>query len=742
MGNALKANMVQGGATGLPFLPGNTFSDVTKHNHSKRQIFNKAANGIQVIRDVPQPKPAPPVVPPPPEHNPVTKDDALPAVPAYVALDRMVLRFFGYFKEAVHESRLENFRVRKVTVMYYLEDNTIQVNEPKEENSGIPQGAFIKRHHVPKGAGDFYTVVDLALGTDITFYGRSFRIVDCDAFTAQFFEENQLELGQPEDYPHSPHDLYYTAMKEREVQTRGSSSVKTDDLMHWTEAMLGRPTNLINEDKLAQFLKYDRKVLRFYCLWDDTPSLYGEQRKFVVHYYLADDTVEIVESYKVNSGRDPFPMLLARQKMPVQWDKPGRKEFYSAADMQIGSSINVFGRELLVCDSDDFTSEFMERNFGHETRANVISLEEERPEPPRMEIPPYTGFGSEEDSLGSFYSLVPKAPKANWAKYFENDKKILRFVAQLDTRAPEDRERLFIISYYMADDTITVYEPPARNSGIMGGKWMERCRVKMPGSSQFYTAAQLRVGATIEFRKHLFKLIEADEYTLNFMENKKFPASDVTMIFEKIKDKLSATAASVTQAFRRLDKDASGFLSMDEFREVCKLHNFNLSDQELISLMRKFDKDFDGVVRYDEFCDAVLGEEYGEQVASTGGQMTYGQQDFSRAEDKVAAGNLMEDEHNRRQEKLMQLVNMMRVHLHDKREEVAGIFQRFDGQQDGQIDRQGFAAILQELKTMLPESCVFDDEEVNLMLESFSDPDCPDQTRPMSIAVLDQALFA
>merc|ERR1712188_40763 len=108
-----------------------------------------------------------------------------------------------------------------------------------------------------------------------------------------------------------------------------------------------------------------------------------------------------------------------------------------------------------------------------------------RPEPPSMEIPPYTGFGSEEDSLGSFYSLVPKAPKANWAKYFENDKKILRFVAQLDTRAPEDRERLFIVSYYLADDTIIVYEPPARNSGFMGGKFMERCRAKNPGTDMF-----------------------------------------------------------------------------------------------------------------------------------------------------------------------------------------------------------------------------------------------------------------
>merc|ERR1711959_420509 len=504
MGTHSRAKMVQGGATGLPFLPGNTFSDVTKQNHSKRQIFNKAANGIQVIRDVPQAKPSPPVVPPPPDHSPAKSEDVHPAVPAYVALDRMVLRFFGFFKEAVHESRLENFRVRKITCLYYLEDNTIQVNEPKEENSGIPQGAFIKRHHIPKGRGEFYTVVDLGLGRDVSFYGRTFRIVDCDAFTAQFFEENDLELGQPEEYPYNPFEAVYTVAKLKEIETRGVSSVKTDDLMHWTEAMLGRPTNLINEDKLAQFLKYDRKVLRFYCLWGDTPSLYGEQRKFVLHYYLADDTVEIVESYKVNSGRDPFPLLLGRQKLPVQWDKPGRKEFYSAADLQIGCTINVFGRELLICDADDFTAEFMEGNFGHETKGNVISLEEARPEPPRMEIPPYTGFGSEEDSLGSFYSLVPKPPRQNWAHYFENDKKILRFVAQLDTRAPEDRERLFIVSYYLADDTIIVYEPPARNSGIMGGKWMERCRVKIPDSTdgEMYKAKDMAVGAMLEFRKH------------------------------------------------------------------------------------------------------------------------------------------------------------------------------------------------------------------------------------------------
>jgi len=347
---------------GLPFLPGNSFKE-HRDNHHKRQIFDKQQS-IQVVKDVPIPRHAPSIVPPPPQHK-VPTGLLAPSVPAFVALDRMVLRFFAYYKEAVHESRTENYRVRKVTLLYYLEDNTIQVNEPKEENSGIPQGQFVKRHHIPKGrGGDFYTVIDFRLGGDISFYGRTFRIIDCDAFTAQFFLENGLELGEPGDYPYNPFDAHYTVMKQHETRKRGASSVKTDDLMHWTEAMLGKPTAQINEDKLAQFIKYDRKVLRFYALWDDTQSLYGEVRRFLLHYYLVDDTVEVIEAYKANSGRDPFPKLLNRQQLPLQWDRPGRKEFLTAADIKVGGTIGVFGREVLICDCDDFTRTFMCENFG------------------------------------------------------------------------------------------------------------------------------------------------------------------------------------------------------------------------------------------------------------------------------------------------------------------------------------------------------------------------------------------
>jgi len=41
-------------------------------------------------------------------------------------------------------------------------------------------------------------------------------------------------------------------------------------------------------------------VLRFYALWDDTDSLYGDQLHFKIHYYLVDDTMEVVPVWERN----------------------------------------------------------------------------------------------------------------------------------------------------------------------------------------------------------------------------------------------------------------------------------------------------------------------------------------------------------------------------------------------------------------------------------------------------------
>lgn len=69
-------------------------------------------------------------------------------------------------------------------------------------------------------------------------------------------------------------------------------------------------------DTLKQFLDHDRHVLRFYCFWDDTDQMFGDPRELVLHYFLADDTIEIKEVIPPNSGRDAVPMFLRRSKLP------------------------------------------------------------------------------------------------------------------------------------------------------------------------------------------------------------------------------------------------------------------------------------------------------------------------------------------------------------------------------------------------------------------------------------------
>ena len=36
-------------------------------------------------------------------------------------------------------------------------------------------------------------------------------------------------------------------------------------------------------DKLKQFLQMDRKVLRFYCVWDDRDNMFGEMNPYVCY---------------------------------------------------------------------------------------------------------------------------------------------------------------------------------------------------------------------------------------------------------------------------------------------------------------------------------------------------------------------------------------------------------------------------------------------------------------------------
>lgn len=62
------------------------------------------------------------------------------------AMSLQVLRFWAYSVDKVEYSPVEDYRVRKFEFKYHLEDDSLEINEPQEPNSGLSQGKYLQRH--------------------------------------------------------------------------------------------------------------------------------------------------------------------------------------------------------------------------------------------------------------------------------------------------------------------------------------------------------------------------------------------------------------------------------------------------------------------------------------------------------------------------------------------------------------------------------------------------------------------
>ena len=172
-----------------------------------------------------------------------------------------------------------------------------------------------------------------------------------------------------------------------------------------------------------------------------------------------------------------------------------KEEYYTTQDLVIGNRVSIFGRDCLIYDADEFTMKWYEAAFG--IQMQPIQLKKPRPNLVYQPLPKHNGYGTEEDSLGSIYSLQPKPPKIDMKKMFKQDMHILRFEAKLVSTEPDDESRDFIISFYCGDDTIQVYEVCDKNSGRIGGKFMEKKKHKNPVTGNYYEEKDFLIGRTI-----------------------------------------------------------------------------------------------------------------------------------------------------------------------------------------------------------------------------------------------------
>ncbi|XP_074032977.1 EF-hand domain containing 1.2 [Leptinotarsa decemlineata] len=600
----------------LPFLPGYTFNpNIGRTKFNMDPKFDFIGKGNMALVDKVKPNMFGPLSDKYPSIYP--RGESI-EIPGWIAFDKQILCFDGFFQETLQELRGSPFQIRKVKIYFFLEDGTIQVVEPRVENSGVAQGTLISRQRIrfpPPMDDNFYDFTDFNIGREVELYGRVFKITNCDKFTRTFMNRCGIAIG---DAIVAPPDPYM------EIRS------------HQMDAMQPKKPNR-TADTLGKFLQNDKKVLHFKGYWDDKDTEYGYVHHLGIRYYLADDTIEIKE-LQVQSSDEPGFIFLRRGKLPQVYKElpsPGDDShntvlnvlgsalssrrylidpldcgrhkvcYYTEKDLSIGAILNCYGRKIVLTDCDSFTRGYYAEKYGISEFTpleipDIIKKAEDIPPPKHRELPPWNGFGTHEDSAQNCITVEPKAPHKDFKKFLAYDRvgldsHILRFEARMKSKIPENCSRIFIIRYYLSDDTMAIFEVAKRNSGFATSNFLARGKIILPEQKVFtskpplcYTPQHMFIGATLIINGFEFILLDADEYALRYMELNagQFPKANIKIIMDKVKEKLRPIYKDFVA--ENLPNE-SPVISYERLRaKLCELMGQDFTEHEMVTISRAF----------------------------------------------------------------------------------------------------------------------------------------------------------
>ena len=584
-----------------------------------------------------------------------------------------VLVFIGFY----HEARAPpGFEIRKVSLYYFIEDGSVRLCEDGRNlvSMGfVTNGELVKRHKIPKtpNSTDFFTEIDFYCGAHVNIYGKKITLFDCNSFTRLWLQQR----GRPSDSIPIPdqyiHNLEVTRQKEFDTsESHGRVAIMTGRSPSRTALARMCPFPVIAAanpivannwtEPISKFYDMDRKVLRFLCTWQDN-SMYGQNKRFVVNYFLVDDTVEILDVHSRNDGTDKWAKMLRRQpllkELPrnilvVKHDETELRPQprYHWTELKIGATVNVFGRDFVIRDCDDFTRKWYETHTSRGSLANGIvckpqsdalplsvdddcedeegfqfpgdiaaalsrpstasvtrpmtatstfsSTRASSPSPARR-IPKSVGYGSQDDSLGSVFNLQPKVPRQNILRKKEWSQKAMRFKAKLlNTGEENDKDREFVLSVYLADDTIMIFETNRANSGFWGGKFLERSLVAKPKSpdseeplEEYYACEDFYVGSVVVLNTFTLGLIDCDAFTRSILEGA--PNLDVEgqLLLRQVRGCLKNAGLSNRERFSFCNYLQNGEISQSEMIKALRLLGVALSMVESKRLLFMYDDD-------------------------------------------------------------------------------------------------------------------------------------------------------
>lgn len=466
------------------------------------------------------------------------------------------------------------------------------------DNVGIIQGKVLKRHQVPKPMEDgklspdtIFTLEDFSAGARLTIYSRVYVIADCDEATRAYMSDIELPFGMPISLPSHT----YVKMSLRPETNPNVSSITRKFV----------PPSV----KGAGFYAYGDKTLRFYGVYDDTHSLYGDKIHVRLHYFLADDTMEVMADNTRNSGRDNLALpRLSKNQIPKSDDKFALTnanntilqdgdpvEMYHWRDLDVGMSIQTASIKVRILDADKFTRDFYESN-GRPLASAILLPKIESSEYNMLDVMSKSHADSTvlpQDCVGvSAIGLASEMPR-DGAKMVQHSGVILRYVAKLDNPKIEDVNRRFILQIYLEDDNVQIMEPPVRNSGFKGGVFLQKTPVISAESYRSVLPTDFYIGVNIQLLSHRFIVIDADEFTQKYMEIRSYMWRQCDCNI--IKSKLKAKAANLKQKLLFIRDLPSKQIVLSELVEILSdpALGLGLVEQEICTLFRNIKYDLD-----------------------------------------------------------------------------------------------------------------------------------------------------
>lgn len=168
---------------------------------------------------------------------------------------------------------------------------------------------------------------------------------------------------------------------------------------------------------------------------------------------------------------------------------------------------------------------------------------------------------------------------------------VLNFSAILISKNQDDKRRKFVVSFYLFDQTMAIYEEPVPNSGFRSGKFLNKMRVKNPATKEFFAPKDFYIGARICVSGRTFELTGASELALGLMESNpdEFPESDITADLEKFGQVVAASGKDLRGLLEGAAKNKR--LLTDNAQPIINQFVPKITKHAAVTIVRGFDRD-------------------------------------------------------------------------------------------------------------------------------------------------------